>query len=179
MSIESVILSNHLILCCPLSSHLQSFPASGSFPVSQFFSSGGQNVGASASASFLLMNIQYWFPLGLTGLISLQSKGLWRVFSNTTVQKASILWCSAFFMVPLPWNPQQSHMVGITQQVTLSDCLISLSYMHLSFFHSFHGLVAYIFLVLNNILLSGHAKFIYSFTYWRTSWFFPSSDSCE
>ena len=69
----------------PFSSFLQSFPASGSFPMSQFFSSGGQSIGASASV--LLMNIQDWFPLGLTGLISLQSKGLSRVFSNTTVQK--------------------------------------------------------------------------------------------
>ena len=65
----------------------QSFPASGSFPMSQFFTSGGQSIGISASASVLPMNIQDWFPLGLTGLISLQSKGLSRVFSNTTVQK--------------------------------------------------------------------------------------------
>ena len=71
----------------PFSSCLQSFPASGSFPVTQFFASGGQSIGASASASVLPVNIQDWFPLGLTGLISLQSKGLSRVFSNTTVQK--------------------------------------------------------------------------------------------
>ena len=71
----------------PFSSGHQSFPASGSFPVSQFFTSGGQSIGVSASASVLPMNIQDWFPLGLTGLISLQSKGLSRVFSNTTVQK--------------------------------------------------------------------------------------------
>ena len=71
----------------PFSSYLQSFPASGSFPVSQFFPSGGQSIRASASAAVLPMNIQGWFPLGLTGLISLLSKGLSRVFSNTTVQK--------------------------------------------------------------------------------------------
>ena len=71
----------------PFSSCLQSVPPSESFPVSQFFSSGGQSIGTSASASVLPMNIPDWFPLGLTGLISLQSKGLWRVFSNTTVQK--------------------------------------------------------------------------------------------
>ena len=65
---------------------LQSFPASRSFPVSQFFASGGRSIGASASAKVLPMNIQDWFPLGLTSLISLQSKGLSRVFSNTTVQ---------------------------------------------------------------------------------------------
>ena len=71
----------------PFSSCLQSFPASGSFPMSQFFASGGQSIGASASASVLPMNIQGWFPLGLTSLLSLQSKGLSRVFSNITVQK--------------------------------------------------------------------------------------------
>ena len=71
----------------PFSSSLQSFPAIGSFPMSQFFTSGGQSTGASVSASVLPMNIQCWFPLGLTGWISLQSKGLSRVFSNTTVQK--------------------------------------------------------------------------------------------
>ena len=71
----------------PLSSCLQSFPASGSFPRSQFFVSGGQSIGVSASASVLPKNIQDWFPLGLTGLISLQSKGLSRVFSSTTIQK--------------------------------------------------------------------------------------------
>ena len=80
---------------------LQFFPASGSFAVSQLFASGGQMIRASASASVLPMNIQDWFPLGLTGLISLQSKGLSRVFSNTTVHKASILWHSAFFIVQL------------------------------------------------------------------------------
>ena len=71
----------------PFSSCLQSFPASGSFPMSQFFASGGQIIGISASASVLPMNIQDWFPLAWTGWISLQSKGLSRVFSNTTVQK--------------------------------------------------------------------------------------------
>ena len=71
----------------PFSSHLHSFPASRSFPMSQFFTSGGQNIGVSASASVLPMNIQDWFPLGWTGWISLQSKRLWRVFSNTTGQK--------------------------------------------------------------------------------------------
>ena len=71
----------------PFSSCLQSFPASRSFPVSQFFTSGCQSIGASASASVLSMNIQDSFPLGLTGLIALLSKGLSRVFSKTTVQK--------------------------------------------------------------------------------------------
>ena len=71
----------------PFSFCPQSFPASGSFQMSQFFTSGGQSIGVSASASVLPVNIQDWFPLGLTGLISLLSKGLSRVFSNTTVQK--------------------------------------------------------------------------------------------
>ena len=71
----------------PLSSCLQFFPSSGSFPMCQFFASGGQNIGVSASASVLPMNIQDRFPLGWTGWISLQSKGLSRVFSSTTVQK--------------------------------------------------------------------------------------------
>ena len=70
----------------PFSSHLQSFPASASFPMSQFFASGGQSIGISTSASVLPMNIQDWFPLGWTG-ISLLSKGLSRIFSKTTVQK--------------------------------------------------------------------------------------------
>ena len=70
----------------PFSSCLQSFPASGSFQMSQFFTSGGQSIGTSASASILPMNIQDWSPLGWTSLIPLQSKGLSRVFSNTTVQ---------------------------------------------------------------------------------------------
>ena len=71
----------------PFSSCLQSFPASGSFQMSQFFTSGGQSIRVSASASVLPVNIQDWFPLGWTGWISLQTKGLSKVFSNTTVQK--------------------------------------------------------------------------------------------
>ena len=85
MSIESMLPYNHLILCIPFSSCLQSFPASGSFAKSQFFTSGGQSIGASASV--LPMNIQGLFPLELTSLISLQFKGLSRGFSNTTVRK--------------------------------------------------------------------------------------------
>ena len=87
MSIELVMPSNLLILCCPHFSCFQSFPASGSFPMSHFFASIGQSIGVSASASVLPVNIQDLFPLGLTGLISLKSKRLSRIFSNTTVQK--------------------------------------------------------------------------------------------
>ena len=85
MSIELVMPSNHLILFCP--SSLQSFPASGSFPMSQFLASGGQSIGVSASASVLPKNTQDWSPLGWTGWISLLSKGLSRVFSSTSVRK--------------------------------------------------------------------------------------------
>ena len=81
-------------------SYLQYFPSSGSFPISQFFTSGGQSIGASASASILPMNIQDWFPLGRTGWICLQSKGFSRVFSNTMVQKHQFFG-SAFFIVQL------------------------------------------------------------------------------
>ena len=79
--------SNHLIFCRHFSSCPQSFPASGSFQMSQLFTSGGQSIGASASASVFPMNIQGWFSLGLTGLISLLSERLSRVFCSTTVWK--------------------------------------------------------------------------------------------
>ena len=87
MSIQLVMPSNHLILCQPFSSCFLSFPASGPFPRSQFFASGGQSIRVSASTSVLPMNAQDGFPFRWTGWISLQSKGLSRVFSNTTVQK--------------------------------------------------------------------------------------------
>ena len=87
-----------------LSFYLQSSPASVSFPVSWLLASGGQSIGASASASGLPMNIQGWFPLGLTGLISLQSKGLSRVFSSTTV------WKNWFFGAqPSLWSSSHVH----------------------------------------------------------------------
>ena len=95
----------------PFSFCLQSFPTSGSFPMSRFFASGGQSIGASASASVLLMNIQGLFPLGLTDLISLQSKGLKSLLQHHS-SKASILQCSAFFMVQL------SHLYMTTGKTT-------------------------------------------------------------
>ena len=86
-----------LFFSCP-----QSFPASGSFPVSRFFTSHGQSIGASAWASVFPVNIQgKWFPVGLTGLISLLSKGLSRVFSSNTIWKHPVLWHSTFFMFQL------------------------------------------------------------------------------
>ena len=87
MSTELVMSSNHLIPCCPFYSCLQYLPASESFLLSQLFASGSQSIGVSASASVLPVTIQDWFPLGWSGWISLQSKGLSSVFSNSTVQK--------------------------------------------------------------------------------------------
>ena len=87
MSIESVMPSNHLILCGPLLFLPLIFPSIRTFPMSQLFASGGQSIGISASKSVLPMNTQDRSPLGWTGWISLQSKGLSRVLSNTTVQK--------------------------------------------------------------------------------------------
>ena len=88
----------------PFSPCLQSFPASGSFLKSWLFTTGGHSIAASASASVLPMNIQDWLPLGLTGLISLQSKGLSRVFSNTTVQKHQF-----FSVQPSLWSSSHIH----------------------------------------------------------------------
>ena len=96
----------------PFPSCLQSFPASGSFPMSRVFASGCQSIGTSASASVLLINIQGWFPLGLTGLISLQSNGLSRVFSNTTVQKHQF-----FGIQPSLWS--SSHIYEIKRRLLL------------------------------------------------------------
>ena len=87
MSIESVMPFNHLILCHPLLLPPSVFPSSRVFSNESFFASHSQSIGVSASTSVLPMNIQDWLPLGLTDLISLQSKRLSRVFSNTTVQK--------------------------------------------------------------------------------------------
>ena len=99
MSTELMMPSNHLILITPFSSCLKSFPASESFLMTLIFASSGLSIRALASASALAMNIQGWFPLGLTGWISLQSRGLSRVFPNTTVQKIQ------FFSAPFLYSP--------------------------------------------------------------------------
>ena len=99
MSDESVMPSSHLILCHPLSSCSQSLPASGSFPMNQLFAWGGQSTGVSSLATVFPMNTQDWSPLEYTGWISLQSKGLSRLFSNTTVQK------HRFFGAQFPHSP--------------------------------------------------------------------------
>ena len=115
----------HLIISSsviPFSSHLQSFPASGSFPTSQFFESGGQNIGVSASASDLPMTIQDWFPLGWTGWISFLSKRLSRVFSNTTGQK--IPEHSDFFIVHLSYPYMTTgKTIALTRQTFVSKVM--------------------------------------------------------
>ena len=109
MSIESVMPSNHLILSCPFFLLPLVFPSISVFSNDLVLCSGGQSTEAlaSASASVFSMNIQGWFPLGLTGLISLQFKGLSRVFSSTTVQKPSILQCNR-------WAVSKVHMSSIS-----------------------------------------------------------------
>ena len=111
MCIESVMLSNHLILCCSLILLPSIFPSIRVFSMCQLFASGGQSTAASASASVLPMNIQSWFPLGFTCLISLQSRGLPRVFSSTTIQKHQVfsaqpsLWTNSHICAWLLENP--------------------------------------------------------------------------
>ena len=114
MSIESVMPPPISSSVVPFSSCLPSFPASGSFPVSQFFASSGQSI--RVSASILPVNIQSWFPLGLTGLISLLFQEFSRVFSSTTVWKHQVLQRSDFFIV------QFSHLfmtIGKTVALTM------------------------------------------------------------
>ena len=96
----------------PFSLH-QSFPASGFFQMSQFFTSGGQSIGVSASTSVLPMNIQDWFPLGWTGWISLQYKGLSRVFSNTTVQKHQFFFGAQLSLSALLINMKETEHRGV------------------------------------------------------------------
>ena len=108
---QLVMQSNHLILCVPFSSCLQSFPASGYFPMSWLFTSDGQSIGASVLATVLPINIRDWFSLGLTGLIFLLSKGLSRVFSSTTDWKHQFLDAQ-----PSLWS--NSHIWMITGETT-------------------------------------------------------------
>ena len=102
-------------------SRLQSFSASGSFPTSQFFTIGGQSIGVSASASVLSMKIQSWFPLGLTGFIFLQSSGLSRIFSNTTVQKHQ-------FWSTQPYLRSNSHIYVTTGKIIALAIQIKLNW---------------------------------------------------
>ena len=99
----------------PFSSCLQSFPASGSFLMSQLFTSGGQSIGVSASTSFLPMNIQDWSPLGWTVWISLKSKGLSRVFSSSTIQKHQF-----FVARPSSWVNFHIHTLSMGKTIALT-----------------------------------------------------------
>ena len=124
MSTESVMPSNHLILCHPFSSRLQSFPASRYFPMSQLFSSGGQSTGASASASVLPMNTHGWFSLGWTYLIFLQSKELSKSFLQHHDSKASVPQQSAFVMVQLSHLYMTTgKIIALSIQAFVGKCL--------------------------------------------------------
>ena len=134
---QPMMVSNHLILCCPLLLLSSIIPSIRVFPKSRLFTSGGQSTGASASASVLPMNIQGRFPLGLTALISLLSKGLSRIFSSTS-SKASILWLSAFFMFQLShpyihnyWEKNKQTNIVLTRQ-TFAGKVMSLLFNKLS-----------------------------------------------
>ena len=123
-SIESMMPFNYLILCCPLLLLPSIFPSIRVFPMSRLFKSGGQNIGASDSASILPMNIQGWFSLGLTALIFLQSKGLSRVFSSTTIQKHQF-----FSVQPSLWSNSHIHTwlqeknIALTRQTFVSKVI--------------------------------------------------------
>ena len=122
MSIELMMPSNHFILSHPL----LLLPSVRVFPVSRLFASGGQTIGALASASLLPMSIQDWFPLGLTGLISLQSKGLSRVFSSTTIHYnitySNIFLC--YFYLWLSWNYCDNKTININFRTYMSGTLV-------------------------------------------------------
>ena len=107
----------------PFSSHLQSFSASGSFPTTQFFASDGQSIGVSALASFLLKNTQDWSPLRWTGWISLQSKRLSRVFSNTTVQKHPFFGASFLYGPTLTSIHDHWKNIALTRWTFVGKCL--------------------------------------------------------
>ena len=154
----------------PFSSCLQSFPASGSFLMSRFFTYGGQSIGASASASVLPMNIQGLFPLGLTGLISLQSKGLSRVFSTTKIAYAvlsshffhtHIVWihsvCSFASTVynPVDCSPPGSSVNEISQARILEAAISFSIWIHMCalYIHAYiHIYVIWVFINLNNFM---------------------------
>ena len=123
MSIELVMPSNHLFLCRPLLLLRQYFPASGSLPMSQLFASGGQNIGVSVSTSVFPMNTQDWYPLGWIGWIFLQSKGLSRVFSNTTVQKHQFFGAQLFYTSTLNPYLTTGKTIALTKQTIVAKVM--------------------------------------------------------
>ena len=142
MSIESVMLSSHLIFCHPLLLLSSIFPSIGSFPRSWLFATGGQSIGASASASVLPMNTQCWFPLELTVLISLLLKGLKSLLQHNS--KTSILWCSALWSNIHIWLLRKS-------QFWLYEC--QQSDVFVFFFLSLKKIFLLLFFLLYNIVL--------------------------
>ena len=199
-SSESVLLSNHLIHLAPCSSCPQSFSASGSFPVSWLFASGGQSTVASASASVLPVNIQSWFPFRLSGLIFLLSKGLSRVFSSTTVRRhqffGSLFYCPTltsihdygknhsfsvvFFLLEKPSRqPQICLRICLLWTSHMSEIIwMGCGFLYLSSFTSSIHVVPYIntlfFLLLNNTPMYAYDRFIYPFIIlWTCGLFSP------
>ena len=132
MSTEWVMPSSHLILCRPFSSCPQSFPASGSFPMSPPLASGRKSIGVSASTSVLEINTQDWSPLGWTGWISLQSKGLSSVFSNTTVQKHQLFCAQLFLYSPISHPYMTTGKTIVLTRWTFVDKVMSLLFNMLS-----------------------------------------------
>ena len=121
MSIEPVMPSNHLILFAPFSSCLQSFPASGSFPMSWHFASGGQCIGASISASVLPMNIQGWFPFRINSFYLFAVLGMLQSLLQHHNSKASILQCSAFFMIQSLKKEMETHSSILAWEIPWTD----------------------------------------------------------
>ena len=126
MSIELVMPSNHLILCRPLLPCLQSFPSSGSFPMSQFFASGGHRIGVSASTSVLPMNTQDWFPFRMDLLDLLEVQGTLKSILQHHSSKASIVWHPAFFIFQLSTSIHE--LVGHKQFSSLLKNNLSLPF---------------------------------------------------
>ena len=123
MSIESVMPSNHLIFCHPLLLLPTIFPCIRVFSVSQFFTSGGQSIGVSVSTSVFPMNTQDWYPLGWIGWIFLQSKGLSRVFSNTTVQKHQFFGTQLFYTSTLTPYLTTGKTIALTKQTIVAKVM--------------------------------------------------------
>ena len=161
----------------PFSSCPQSFPASGSYQMSQLFASGGQSIGVSASTSVLSMNTQDWSPLGWTGWISLQSKGLSRVFSNSTVQRHQFFGAQLFFIVQLiSMQFMGSQRVGHDWTTSLSFFL-SLLYPQCFKQYLTHSICSvYIWYTLNNLM---NKYGIWFFLSKYTTWSFNSASLTE
>ena len=128
MSIESVMLSNHVILCCRLLFDFQSFPASWSFTMSQLFASGGQNTSASASTSILPVSIQGWFPLGLTCLISLQHNNKpWLISGFIPILEKAMATDSSTLAWKIPWTKETCRLQSMGSLGFGHDSATSLS----------------------------------------------------